>query len=381
MKAAPRELFYRAILVAGSLAFVFIVGETVLRLLYTRDQARGGTLQEQLERSQRSGLAEGGGEHSLGGLVQASSHEGIIYELKPGLRGTFRGRPLSVSSAGLRDREYGKEKPPGIYRIAGLGDSVMFGWGVDEEETFLNLIERWLNGDAGTGRKYEVLNFAVPGYNTAIETAVFEERVLPWDPDLVIIHFVNNDWGIPKFMQRRPDPLSMKRSYFLDLILARLGMVNLERRGRLVGFRLDEVAEDEEKEEIQSRYRSMTGRIGYRRAMNRLGELAREGGVDVLVLVGSTRKGQMREIESRVAENGFSMVSIGPVTDRVLADYGIPSDREVLRRRMQVAPGDPHPNLFGHYIYAVGLWEQLRTMGIAPPVPAPVFPAEEIPGG
>jgi len=247
-----------------------------------------------------------------------------------------------------------------------------------EEETFLTVLEKWLNDLPAPSRRYEVLNFAVPGYNTAIEVAAFEHRVLSFEPDLVVIHFVNNDWGVPKFMQRRPDPLSLRRSYFLDLLLARLGVATGEGQRRLIGFRLEDVATEEERNEIKSRYHYMTNKKGYRRAMDHLAELADEWGIPVVVLIGSTRRGQMRVIRGRVKEHDFNSVSIGPVTDRILAEYGIPNDRMVLRRKMQVAPGDPHPNGFGHYIYAVGLWEKLQEMGVIPPSPTPSFPAGKL---
>lgn len=379
MNVSHRELLYRALLVFGAVAAVFIAGEAGLRVLYSMDRSRGGTLQEKLERSRASSLEESGGEHSIGGLVQASPYRDVVYELKPGLRGSFRQRPVSISSLGLRDREYTREKPQGTFRIVGVGDSVMFGWGVLEEETFLAVLERWLEDLPSPPDRYEVLNFAAPGYNTAIEVALLEQKALPLQPDLLIIHHVSNDWGVPTFMQRKPDPLSLKRSYFLDLLRARLASVTLERRQRLVGYRFDEVATDEEKEEIRSRYQHMVGVRGYRRSMDRLGRLAREEGIPVMVLIGSTRGSQMRRIQAQVKEQGFHSVSIGPVTDRILAQYGIPNEDRVLRRKLQVAPGDPHPNAFGHYIYALGLWEGLQEAGIIPPAATPVFPASSIP--
>ena len=52
-----------------------------------------------------------------------------------------RSRP----TAGLRDREYTLEKPPGVFRIAVLGSSIDMGWGVGTEDTYVSLLEDWLN--------------------------------------------------------------------------------------------------------------------------------------------------------------------------------------------------------------------------------------------
>ena len=81
---------------------------------------------------------------SLHGLVQISPHPDVVYELKPGLVGTYLDRPLRTNAYGLRDRDYPVAKPEGTFRIVGLGDSVMFGWGVAQDEPFLEVLERRL---------------------------------------------------------------------------------------------------------------------------------------------------------------------------------------------------------------------------------------------
>jgi hypothetical protein len=73
------------------------------------------------------------------------------------------------------------------------------------------------------------------------------------------------------------------------------------------------------------------------------------------------------------------MLEIGPVTKRVFADYGFPDDAKVRRSKLMVAPGDSHPGAFGHYIYAVGLWEKLQEMGVIPPAPAPACLPGDVP--
>ena len=62
----------------------------------------------------------------------------IGYELVPGyhsFRGgemvDFRGRSNSL---GFRDREHTVEKPPGVCRVAVIGDSVAQGFGLEEDD-------------------------------------------------------------------------------------------------------------------------------------------------------------------------------------------------------------------------------------------------------
>src|SRR5687768_1727113 len=62
--------------------------------------------------------------------------EGHLYRHKPNLDlslGSFR---LRTNSLGCRGPEVAREKPSGVFRIVLLGDSVAFGWGVDDEVTF-----------------------------------------------------------------------------------------------------------------------------------------------------------------------------------------------------------------------------------------------------
>jgi hypothetical protein len=89
----------------------------------------------------------------------------------------------------MRDREYDLEKPPGVYRIAVLGSSMDMGWGIATEETYVNLMEDWLNCHAvkrGIARRFEVLNFAVAAYSPLQRLETFRRKALPFKPDLVI---------------------------------------------------------------------------------------------------------------------------------------------------------------------------------------------------
>src|SRR5205814_8613879 len=121
----------------------------------------------------------------VGEIVQPSRYPGIVYELKSGVRGRFMGQPLLINSQGLRDYEYTRRKKPGTFRIVGVGDSSLFGWGVPIEDSGLKVLERRLN-EKSRARKFEVVNFAVPGYNTAMESETFVQRFLEYAPDPVL---------------------------------------------------------------------------------------------------------------------------------------------------------------------------------------------------
>lgn len=105
---------------------------------------------------------------------------------------------IRTNSAGYREREFDRPKPPGVYRIAFLGDSFTFGQGIREEERLSNLLERELKKRMGG---IEVLNFGNPGHNTADEVKVLKTDVMPEvAPDFVLLQWYVND------MEFRPSP-------------------------------------------------------------------------------------------------------------------------------------------------------------------------------
>ena len=118
----------------------------------------------------------------------------IEWEGKPSGQGTFAGVPVSFNAIGLRDRDRSPEPAPGTVRILALGDSVTFGLGVPEPDTYPRVAESLLNASRPTGQPpVEILNFGMPGYNTAHEAVQLREIGLKFHPDVVLVGFLYND--------------------------------------------------------------------------------------------------------------------------------------------------------------------------------------------
>ncbi len=117
--------------------------------------------------------------------------------LRPGAQGRFdkEGRSwVEINSAGMRDRDHSVAKPPGVFRIAVLGDSFAEAMQVDRKQAFWAVLERRLRGcPALGGREPEVLNFGVSGYGTAQELITLRTRVWRYDPDLVLLAFFSGN--------------------------------------------------------------------------------------------------------------------------------------------------------------------------------------------
>jgi len=69
---------------------------------------------------------------------------------------------LRINSAGFRDREHQKQKLPGTFRIAVLGDSYAEARQVSMDDTFWAILEKKLQSCQNLkGKQVEVLNFGV----------------------------------------------------------------------------------------------------------------------------------------------------------------------------------------------------------------------------
>jgi hypothetical protein len=99
---------------------------------------------------------------------------------------------VGYNSFGLRDSEHPLQKPPGVFRIAILGDSYVEGLQVPLDSVFSKVLERTLRD---RGYDCETLNFGVSGYGPDQELVLLKKYALQFDPDLVILSFSKNDVG------------------------------------------------------------------------------------------------------------------------------------------------------------------------------------------
>ncbi|MHB8155351.1 MAG: SGNH/GDSL hydrolase family protein, partial [Candidatus Omnitrophota bacterium] len=101
---------------------------------------------------------------------------------------------VRINSDGLRDKEYPITKNS-KERIILLGDSLTFGWGVEEADTFADILEVELNKIKPT----EVINFGTGNYNTEQEVNLFLQKGLKYKPDKVaVFYFINDVEQTPK---------------------------------------------------------------------------------------------------------------------------------------------------------------------------------------
>jgi hypothetical protein len=114
--------------------------------------------------------------------VTTGSDNGGFFSLR-----WARGGHVQTNGLGFRERSFSMEKPAGTYRVAVLGDSFTFGNGLEVDERYTERLQAWLP------QGYEVLNFGAPGANTPQHLHTLRSRVLPADPDFVLLQWFVND--------------------------------------------------------------------------------------------------------------------------------------------------------------------------------------------
>jgi len=109
----------------------------------------------------------------------------------PNANGVFsafgRATHVSINSRGFRDQERSYDREASRYRIIALGDSMVWGYGVQPDEIFTVLLER-------ACPRSEVINLGVSGYGTDQELLLLQREGVRYNPDMVIVVVSPNDF-------------------------------------------------------------------------------------------------------------------------------------------------------------------------------------------
>ena len=120
--------------------------------------------------------------------IERTANPRLLFELRPGSSIQAEVR-YSINSLGMRGPEVSEAKEAGVTRVAVIGDSIAFGYWVEERDAFPRQLETMLGGP----RHVEVLNLGVPGYDLEQYVETVRARALPLAPDVVVVAFCLND--------------------------------------------------------------------------------------------------------------------------------------------------------------------------------------------
>lgn len=116
--------------------------------------------------------------------------ERLLWKMPPG---TYRemGVTIEINSLGMRGAELAVPKPADTYRLLFLGDSSVYGDGVEQDKNFPSLTGGILS--AKWGRPVEIANAALPGYSSIQARIYFENYVDRIDPDGLVVATIWSD--------------------------------------------------------------------------------------------------------------------------------------------------------------------------------------------
>ena len=256
---------------------------------------------------------------------------------------------VSINADGFRGRNYNETKSIKTKRIVVIGDSVAFGQGVEENETFSAVLEKMLNRNSSM--TYEVLNMAVPGYNTEQEVEMLYKKGLKYSPDLVIVAYHLNDAYNTSLLNE------LQRNLSSSITGDKVNMSNATRRQLIIAaHNADEILD----KKLALQY-SESGWNSLYPPWERLRNLSKSGNFSVLVVSGIEL--YQDAYHADVSKNMLQFLrekAIGNETNWALLDV-----RNALqkypRNSLVVHPLDGHANALGHSIIAGEIYRFLAN--------------------
>ena len=117
---------------------------------------------------------------------------------------------ICTNSLGYRNPEIGKKTKT---RVLFLGDSITFGLGLNEEETFVRIIEKL---SENTPTPLETINAGVTGMGLQNELALLMETGIKIKPDIVVLDFYLNDFQPSPGVRLVKVPPILKKSWLIQ---------------------------------------------------------------------------------------------------------------------------------------------------------------------
>jgi hypothetical protein len=278
-RSAGTPLIVKLCLSAGVFFFAFLAGEVYLR--FAALQANSGSLAsatEQVEEPSTNRQAR------LINIIRLSDNERIIYELQPNLKDRFfRGTKVSTDESGFRVQPPVPEDSRPLVTVMGIGDSIMFGHGVEDERSYLYVLQTLLQKRYPQCR-WRVINTGVPGYNTAMEVETLRTKGLQFKPDIVILNIVGNDYAPPYFVRNEVDVWDA-RSFVFDYVeglLVEKPVGQGDDAGAVQHGAAWYERDDQDQRVIPERYRDLFGVKAFTLALDDLKQLAKQNRFKVL---------------------------------------------------------------------------------------------------
>ena len=239
-------------------------------------------------------------------------------------------------------------KRPDVYRVMVVGDSLTYGEGLPEEDTFVSLLNNWMARDY----RIEFLNLGVPGFNSDDILKVVKTFLPQLMPDLVLYAVCLNDFlrsgqGEYEATYAFPLPEGLKRFFIEQTRFGTLLNESYDTVLRRLHFRrdfFDDILRDFAGNQQQ-----------FRRDVFDMNATVRTAGLPPMVGLVLNQfvehEGRGHRI-ARVAENYLAEAGVDVISTE---DYY----RTYHGQSMRVSQWDGHPDEVANYIWARMIFRQL----------------------
>lgn len=292
-------------------------------------------------------------------LHRPSAIPGLHYELAPERVGEARGATIVTNRHGMRDDPPMPDDTPGLFRIAVLGDSFTFGYGVEAAEAYPSILERLLRDrPPDDACRYDVLNFGVSGYSTRDEALVLRHKAMAFHPRQVIVGYFLNDPQIEPIqpLQTHFAPVHWWQRFHLTRLASQVK--NLWDRKRIANGSFYD-------------YLHAVGRKNWQSVEAAFADMADAAGPDVPVLI---------VIFPEVPNEGWRAYRYGHLHEQVArsaraAGHGVLDLLDVMRAHdpgdLRLSPTDEHLTPYAHRLVAEAIFDRLFEQGLPCAAPEP----------
>jgi len=267
-------------------------------------------------------------------------------------------RHVVYNADAFRDRDFSTTKNPGTVRIAILGDSFAFGWGVNKvEDRFSNLLEKKLN--QASGSKFEVYNTAVTGWESKEELRFLQEKAGMFNFDIIVLAYVFNDIYQDRafdFPFLNPEIVNLKnhslmkplaeKSFFLEFILSKL-------LNTITVLHSDVIQKElllyHDPQTWQNHQRTLKGIIDYCRQHHQRLIIVIFPYLDLVDRQPYPAQFVHQKLNQFFQEQGVETIDLYPL----LKKYPV--------KKLKVNPFDSHPSTFVHQKVADWLYQKLQS--------------------
>lgn len=302
---------------------------------------------------------------TLADIIVPSTNDRIAYALRPNMSAVpFKNQPVTTNSAGFRSAEIPVSEPANTRTIVGIGDSIQFGHGVADGETYLDVLEERLRQQYPK-TNWRTINTGVPGYNTVMEVETLVTKGLAYSPDLVILGLCGNDYSPPTYVRTPDDVFDLRRSFFLDFALQSIANDGDSEAEQGLSHR--GLWSEANGRKVPDRYAGLYGKTAFLDALDRLAELSEQHDFPVVALA-FHHVFPTNHMISACRERGFHVASaqkyIAEETRRQVE--GPFAWRNLLKTDLVVGPKNGHPSAKMHRVLAGKLLTMIRTHKLLP---------------